>query len=195
MREFERNPDWSKESLLDVSRKTGLSEAQVYKWGWDQKRKKFGPEAVANMLPFDRMMGSGDTAFTSGPFGQNGLDIINEEGSSSDEDDFANGLEDLQPDLHHSKSDFNQERQSRGYPTPFLDESPFSRLEEEKAIKPFRLLAEKPTDLKASSPVFKIDLHSNADNTPITVKDKVKRGKFTKKKEESETTYKVSAAY
>jgi hypothetical protein len=35
MREFERNPNWSKETLLEVSRKTGLSEAQVYKWGWD----------------------------------------------------------------------------------------------------------------------------------------------------------------
>lgn len=27
MREFERNPNWSKETLLEVSRKTGLSEA------------------------------------------------------------------------------------------------------------------------------------------------------------------------
>jgi len=27
MREFERNPNWSKETLLDVARKTGLSEA------------------------------------------------------------------------------------------------------------------------------------------------------------------------
>jgi hypothetical protein len=40
MREFERNPNWSKDIMLDVSKKTGLSEAQVYKWGWDQKRKK-----------------------------------------------------------------------------------------------------------------------------------------------------------
>ena len=51
MREFERNPNWSKETLLDVSRKTGLSEAQVYKWGWDQKRKKYGPELAALMMP------------------------------------------------------------------------------------------------------------------------------------------------
>lgn len=51
MREFERNPNWSKETLLEVSRKTGLSEAQVYKWGWDQKRKKYGPEAAALMMP------------------------------------------------------------------------------------------------------------------------------------------------
>ena len=35
MREFDRNPNWSKETLLEVSKKTGLSEAQVYKWGWD----------------------------------------------------------------------------------------------------------------------------------------------------------------
>ena len=46
MREFDRNNNWTKETLLDVSRKTGLSEAQVYKWGWDQKKKKYGPDAV-----------------------------------------------------------------------------------------------------------------------------------------------------
>lgn len=51
MREFERNPSWSKDTLLEVSRKTGLSEAQVYKWGWDQKRKKYGPELAALMMP------------------------------------------------------------------------------------------------------------------------------------------------
>lgn len=50
MREFERNPNWSKDTLLEVSKKTGLSEAQVYKWGWDQKRKTFGPEAAALMM-------------------------------------------------------------------------------------------------------------------------------------------------
>ena len=54
MREFDKNPNWSKETLLEVSRKTGLSEAQVYKWGWDQKRKKYGPEIAAMMMiPFD----------------------------------------------------------------------------------------------------------------------------------------------
>lgn len=52
MREFDRNPNWSKETLLDVSKKTGLSEAQVYKWGWDQKKKKFGPDAELMMPPF-----------------------------------------------------------------------------------------------------------------------------------------------
>jgi len=35
VREFDRNPNWTKDTLLEVSKKTGLSEAQVYKWGWD----------------------------------------------------------------------------------------------------------------------------------------------------------------
>jgi len=35
VREFEKNPNWSKESLLEISKKSGLSEAQIYKWGWD----------------------------------------------------------------------------------------------------------------------------------------------------------------
>ena len=34
-REFERDPEWTKERLLELSRQTGLSEAQIYKWGWD----------------------------------------------------------------------------------------------------------------------------------------------------------------
>lgn len=101
MREFERNPDWSKEQLLEVSRKTGLSEAQVYKWGWDQKRKKFGPEAVANMLPFDRMMGSsGDTAFTSGA--GLGMDIIDEESSSGSDEEIEEEIIHEFPELQHT---------------------------------------------------------------------------------------------
>lgn len=35
MNAFENNPHWSKETLLMLSIKTGLTEAQVYKWGWD----------------------------------------------------------------------------------------------------------------------------------------------------------------
>ena len=57
--EFERNPTWSKDTLLEVSKKTGLSEAQVYKWGWDQKLKKFGPEEVAMMLEMELLEGLG----------------------------------------------------------------------------------------------------------------------------------------
>lgn len=37
--EFERYPDWCKDVMSEIAAKTGLSEAQVYKWGWDQKKK------------------------------------------------------------------------------------------------------------------------------------------------------------
>jgi len=43
IREFQANPEWSKDNMQEVSEKTGLSEAQVYKWGWDQKRKMNDP--------------------------------------------------------------------------------------------------------------------------------------------------------
>ncbi len=38
--EYRSNPSWNKNTMSDVARKTGLTEAQVYKWGWDQKKKK-----------------------------------------------------------------------------------------------------------------------------------------------------------
>jgi len=37
--EFARDPEWTKERLAELSRMTGLSEGQIYKWGWDQKKK------------------------------------------------------------------------------------------------------------------------------------------------------------
>lgn len=37
--EFARDPEWTKERLYELSRLTGLSEGQIYKWGWDQKKK------------------------------------------------------------------------------------------------------------------------------------------------------------
>jgi hypothetical protein len=37
--EFARDADWTKERLFDLSKLTGLSEGQIYKWGWDQKKK------------------------------------------------------------------------------------------------------------------------------------------------------------
>lgn len=40
MQEFTKDPTWSKETYQRVARETGLSESQVYKWGWDQKNKK-----------------------------------------------------------------------------------------------------------------------------------------------------------
>lgn len=41
--EFRVNPEWSKEKVAELSERTGLSESQVYKWNWDQ-RKKFTSE-------------------------------------------------------------------------------------------------------------------------------------------------------
>lgn len=37
--EYNMNPCWSKESVSALAEKTGLSETQVYKWGWDYKKK------------------------------------------------------------------------------------------------------------------------------------------------------------
>ena len=44
MEEYAKDPNWSKETCVRVSRATGLTESQVYKWGWDQKNKKDQPE-------------------------------------------------------------------------------------------------------------------------------------------------------
>ena len=39
MEYFEEDRNWTKETCHMVSIKTGLTESQVYKWGWDQKKK------------------------------------------------------------------------------------------------------------------------------------------------------------
>ena len=38
--EYKKNPNWNKTTMSDMAIRTGLSEAQVYKWSWDQKKKK-----------------------------------------------------------------------------------------------------------------------------------------------------------
>lgn len=40
MQEYAKDPNWTKETCCRVSKATGLTESQVYKWGWDQKNKK-----------------------------------------------------------------------------------------------------------------------------------------------------------
>ena len=99
MREFERNPNWSKETLLEVSRKTGLSEAQVYKWGWDQKRKKYGPELAALMMPGFEEFECGGNDMNNGLGNDDGMQAFHlqmlkeareeeeEEAASDDEED------------------------------------------------------------------------------------------------------------
>jgi hypothetical protein len=37
--EFEKHSEWTKELMTKLALKTGLSEAQVYKWGWDHKKR------------------------------------------------------------------------------------------------------------------------------------------------------------
>ena len=38
--ELDCDENWSKEKIFKVSKMTGLSESQVYKWCWDQKKKR-----------------------------------------------------------------------------------------------------------------------------------------------------------
>ena len=37
--EFQICTEWDKDKITKLSKKTGLSEAQIYKWSWDQKKK------------------------------------------------------------------------------------------------------------------------------------------------------------
>lgn len=37
--EFKRNPSWTKEDMLEVGKKSGLTHYQVYKWYWEQQKK------------------------------------------------------------------------------------------------------------------------------------------------------------
>lgn len=37
--EYNKNSTWTKDQVIYLARKSGLSEAQVYKWGWDYKKK------------------------------------------------------------------------------------------------------------------------------------------------------------
>jgi hypothetical protein len=48
--EFEYNTNWNKHTMLEVASRTGLSEAQVYKWGWDMKRKKNNTSALIDQI-------------------------------------------------------------------------------------------------------------------------------------------------
>jgi len=50
--EFEKSADWGKDFVASLAAATGLSEAQVYKWGWDQKKKQLGREKTENWADF-----------------------------------------------------------------------------------------------------------------------------------------------
>jgi hypothetical protein len=38
--ELDGEMNWSKEKIVKMSDLTGLSQSQVYKWCWDQKKKQ-----------------------------------------------------------------------------------------------------------------------------------------------------------
>ncbi len=42
--ELEVESNWSKEKIAEMSELTGLSQSQVYKWWWDQKKKTIKEE-------------------------------------------------------------------------------------------------------------------------------------------------------
>jgi len=174
MREFDRNPNWSKETLLEVSRKTGLSEAQVYKWGWDQKRKKYGPELAALMMPPFESLGDVNHPF----MGMEGATteqlayhykMMKEAGELQNHEFDNDGLFDDEED---SNEDEGQKRQLP-IPTPFPNEALLDKLssklaqeEEEQSKK--RLNLKESKDQKkgqqVGSPVmmFKVDDASKA---------------------------------
>ena len=37
--EYKENSNWNKTIMTEIALKTGLTEAQIYKWSWDQKKK------------------------------------------------------------------------------------------------------------------------------------------------------------
>ena len=42
--------------LAEIAVKTDLTEAQVYKWGWDQKRKKYGVAEAERMRQYENIL-------------------------------------------------------------------------------------------------------------------------------------------
>ena len=50
--EFEKRADWGKDQVSYLANMTGLSEAQVYKWGWDQKKKQQGRDNLEETIDF-----------------------------------------------------------------------------------------------------------------------------------------------
>ena len=47
---YKKNPDWNKAAVHRVAKHTGLSVPQVYKWGWDQRRKQGEEERAIEEL-------------------------------------------------------------------------------------------------------------------------------------------------
>ena len=39
MLQYEKNSDWSKEYIMSLSKKLGMTNAKIYKWHWDFSKK------------------------------------------------------------------------------------------------------------------------------------------------------------
>jgi len=48
--ELDVESNWSKEKIAEMSEITGLSQSQVYKWWWDQKKKNMKNESIHNRM-------------------------------------------------------------------------------------------------------------------------------------------------
>ena len=47
---FDCNPDWNKAFMRILADQTGLKVAQIYKWNWDQKRRRGAVEEDSEAL-------------------------------------------------------------------------------------------------------------------------------------------------
>ena len=48
--EYARNPKWTRSFVLDLAAALRLSEAQVYKWNWDQRKKHMSEDQKAEEI-------------------------------------------------------------------------------------------------------------------------------------------------
>lgn len=55
IQEFHTNPRWERHQVAELARRTGLTEAQVYKWGWDY-RKKIKENAIDHTFDCKEML-------------------------------------------------------------------------------------------------------------------------------------------
>ena len=80
-KEFEQESNWDKEKITEMAEATGLSQAQVYKWWWDQKKKnlKYEKEALRRLADKKKMIKKANI--------HNIKDKHSEEESSDDEND------------------------------------------------------------------------------------------------------------
>jgi hypothetical protein len=48
--EYVRTPNWTRAFMKELSKRTGLTPSQVYKWNWDQKKKETEERKVKQLF-------------------------------------------------------------------------------------------------------------------------------------------------